>query len=432
MNVFIKLLACTGLSLMGRFAFAQTDTLYISTAQAEDLFIRQNLQLIAEKLSIGVAEAAIMQAKLWPNPTLSIQDVNPWPTEKQRNGEDEIIPPLFGSFARNTQFAVGVEQVIVMGGRRRKLVEMERVSRDIAVQYFEELLRSLKVELRNACIELSYMQEYRKTLEYQREKLELLINGYRNQVTQGNVPKSELLRLQASLLEVHSEINDLQKDMNQQQKDLNVLLCLPAPACIVVTATDLHTKAPEDLSFGKLIELADEFRPDLKEAMFQKDYAEKALRYEQSQRKPDLTLGAVYDRAGGVTPNFFGLGASMDLPFFNRNKGNIRSAQIGVRQNRLLAEQKQLEVHNEVVHAMQNYTLVYDFQRRITDEFIANLDEMLESYTRNFINKNIGIVELLDFFAAWKDNKRTMLAARKDVMISFEELQYAVGREINF
>jgi len=430
MDVFIKLLACAGMALFGRFAFAQTDTLYLTTAQAEDLFIRQNLQLIAEKLNIDVADAAIMQAKLWPNPTFSVQDVNLWTTANQRNGEDEIIPPLFGSFARNTQFAIGLEQVIVMGGRRRKLVEMEQVSRDIATQYFEELLRSLKVELRNACIEMSYMQEYRKALENQCEKLETLVNGYRSQVTQGNVSQSELLRLQSSLLEVYAEINDLQKDMNQQQKDLKVLLCIQAPTCIVITATDLNTKAPEELSVGKLIELADEFRPDLKEALFQKDYAEKVLRYEQSQRTPDLTLGANYDRAGGVTPNFFGLGASIDLPFFNRNKGNIRAAQINIRQNRLLAEQKQMEVRNEVAHAMQNYALVCAFKRRISDDFMTNLDGMLENYTRNFIHKNIGIVEYLDFFAAWKENKRTALTAQKEVMICFEELQYAVGTEI--
>ena len=430
MNVFIKSLVCAGMALICRCVSAQTDTIYVSTAQAEDLFIRQNLQLIAEKLNIDMADAAIMQAKLWPNPTLSIQDVNLWTTAEQRDGGDEIIPPLFGSFARNTQFSVGLEQVVVMGGKRRRLVEMERVTRDIAVQYFEELLRSLKVELRNACAEMLYMQEYRKVLENQRAKLDMLIGNYRNQVAQGNVSQSEMLRLQASLLEVRSEINDLQRDINQQQKDLKVLLNLSIPLYIVMVATDLNPKSPDGLPYGKLIEWADASRPDLKEAMFQKDYFEKSLRYEKSQRTPDLTLSAVYDRAGGVVNNFVGFGASIDLPFFDRNQGNIKAAQIGIRQSQTLAEHKQLEVHSEVIHAMQNYTLAYDFNRQITGEFIANLDEMQENYTRNFISKNIGIVEFLDFFEAYKENKRTMLSAQKDVKVSFEELQYAVGTEL--
>jgi cobalt-zinc-cadmium efflux system outer membrane protein len=79
---------------------------------------------------------------------------------------------------------------------------------------------------------------------------------------------------------------------------------------------------------------------------------------------------------------------------------------------------------------MQNYTLAYGFNRHITGEFIAGIDEMLESYTRNFINRNIGIVEFLDFFEAYRENKRTVLEAQKEVTVSFEELQYAVGTEL--
>ncbi len=432
MNAFTKALVCTYvyIFLAGTYVSAQTDTIYLSTAQVEDIFMKQNLQLIAEKLNIDKADAAIIQAKLWPNPTLTLDQVNLWATDTQRQGQDEIIPPLFGSFAKNTEFAVGLEQVIVLGGKRRKLVEMEQVSRDIAVQYYEELLRSLKAEVRNACAETIYMQEYRKVLENQRAKLDALIGNYHKQTVQGNVSQSQLLRLQASLLGIRSEINDLQRDMNQQQKNLKVLLAISTPTYIALTVQDTEIKAPENLLYGKLMELADASRPDLKEAMFQKDYYEKSLRYEKSQRTPDLTFIAAYDRAGNAMNDFVGFGFSIDLPFFNRNQGNIKAAQINIRQSQTQAEQKQLEVHSEVDHAMQNFMLAYDFNRQITKEFISNLDEMQEGYTRNFINKNIGIVEFLDFFEAYKENKRTMLTAQKDVKVSFEELQYAVGTEL--
>jgi len=430
MSVFTKSLVCAVVALLCRCVAAQTDTLYVSAAQAEDLFIRQNLQLIAEKLNIDIANAAIIQAKLWPNPTISIQDVNLWITDSQRNGEAEIIPPLTGSFGRNTQFAIGVEQIIVTGGKRRKLVEMERVSRDMAEQYYEELLRSLKVELRNACAEILYLQEYRKVLERQRTILEALIGNYRNQVEQGNVSRSEQLRLQASLLELQSEINDLQRGMNQQQKDLKMLLNISSPVHIILSSNNINIKSPESLSIGNLFDLADITRPDLKGAMFQLEYSGIALRYEKAFRKPDLAFSATYDRSGGVVNNFVGFGVSMDIPFLNRNQGNIKAAQISLRQSQTLVEQKQLEIRNEIIHALQNYTLVFDFNRQINNEFITDLDEMQESYTRNFILRNIGIVEFLDFFDAYKQNKRTALEAQKDVKISYEELQYVVGTEI--
>jgi cobalt-zinc-cadmium efflux system outer membrane protein len=181
MNAFIKTLVCASVALICRCVAAQTDTIYITAAQAEDLFIRQNLQLIAERLEIDIAEAAIVQAKLWPNPTLSIEDVNLWSTDDFRDEMENIFPDRTPT--PNRQFAIGIEQVIVTGGKRRKLVEMERVSRDIAVQYFEELLRSLKVELRNACAEMLYLQEYRKVLEKQRVSLDALIGNYTDKLS---------------------------------------------------------------------------------------------------------------------------------------------------------------------------------------------------------------------------------------------------------
>jgi cobalt-zinc-cadmium efflux system outer membrane protein len=408
---FIKTLVCAGMIFTCRYAASQTDTTYLSPAQAEDLFVSQNLLLIAEKLNIDLADAAVVQARLWSNPTLTIADVNIRTTGER-------------------QFAAALEQIIVTGGKRRKLVEMESATRDIAVLYFEELLRSLKVELRNACAEMLYMQEYRTTLEKQCASLEALAGNYRSQAAHGNVSRSELLRLQASLLAVRSEINGMQRDMNMQQKNLKMLLNISAPGHIVITATQTTAKPPEGLSYSRLFELAEASRPDLKEAMFKMDFAEKSLRYERAQRTPDIALSAAYDRAGGIAPNFFGFGASIDLPLFDRNQGNIRAAQTGVQQSRLYAEQKHLEICNEIIHAMQNYTLAYNFNRQIADDYISGIDEMLESYTRNFISRNIGVVEFLDFFEAYSENKRIVLEAQKEVKISFEELQYAVGAEL--
>jgi len=431
MNVFIKSLVCAGVFLLVcKNVTAQTDTIHISMAQAEDFFIRQNLELIAERLNIDIAEAEIMQARLWPNPTLIIEEVNFWVTENQRDGEDELVPPLFGSFGRDRQFVVGIEQVILLGGKRRKLVDVERVSRDIAVLHFEELLRSLKVELRNICAEMLFLQEYRKVLEMQRTNLETLIVNQRNQVAQGNVSQSELMRLQASLLEIRSEINELQREMNEQQRELKVLLNISAPVHIVITASERNIKSPTELSFDNLIDLADRHRPDLMETRAQRRFYEKSLRYERAHRIPDLELSVMFNRADGIVPNFLGFGVSMDLPIFDRNQGNIRAAQISVQQSETLIEHKQLEVFNEIREALQNYILAYDFNRQIAEDFIFDLDGMLENYTRNFIQRNIGILEFLDFFEAYRENKHIILEAQRDVKISFEELQYAVGTEL--
>jgi len=430
MNAFSKafVFLCGMLScILGR---AQNDTLYLSTAQIEHTFIQQNLQLIIEKLNIEKAEAAIVQAKLWPNPTLTVDQLNLWTTASQRRGEDEIIPPLFGSFGRNTEFSISIEQLILMGGKRRKLMAMEKVSKDIAVQYFEELLCQLKAELRINCAELIYAQKYAEVLKQQQHRLTALISNYREQVKQGNISQSQLLRLQAALLELQSELNETYKDINNKEKELRILLNIARPVYIKISDVPSNFPAPESLSLLQLRDEASRLRPDIKRAALQTDYFKQSIRYEKSQRIPDITLHATYDRAGGVVSNFIGFGLSIDLPFFNRNQGAIKSAEIGLKQSITEGSFLQTSMHNEVIQAFDNYRLAYNFSRQIATGFINNLDEIYENYTRNFINKHIGIVEFLDFFDSYKENKRAILSAEKELSISFEALQLSAGREL--
>lgn len=61
------------------------DTLTLTYNQCEAKFINENLLLMAHQFEISKAEADLIQAKLWPNPLLSIEDVNLWnPEAKQR------------------------------------------------------------------------------------------------------------------------------------------------------------------------------------------------------------------------------------------------------------------------------------------------------------------------------------------------------------
>ncbi len=430
MNAFVKASVCWCVLLAGVHVQAQNDTIPLSSVQVEEIFIKQNLQLIVGKLDIDKADAAILQAKLWPNPTFTLDQVNFWATDAQRQGVDEVIPPISGSFGKNLEFGVGIDQLIRMGGKRRKLVGMEKVSKEMAMQYYEELLRSLKVELRSACATLRYSQQYGKLLNGQQQQLEALIANYRSQTAQGNVSQTQLLRLQAALLEVQSERNEVQKEINQQQKDLRVLLNISTPVYIQLTGEGSATVAPRDLSFGKLSDMAATQRPDLKRATLQTDYYQKSIRYEKAQRVPDLTFHASYDRGGNCMLNFIGFGVSVDLPFFDRNQGGIKSARIAHTQSLAEAGQKQTEVLNEVMQAMDNYRMAYEFDSRIAREFISDLEKMQESYARNLVSRNISVVEFLDFFDAYKENKRTMLVARRDACICYEELQYAVGAEL--
>lgn len=88
----MKRILSTGIFLAFCFqASAQStiikDTLTISRAEAETIFLKNNLRLLSEKLNIDQAEAQVIQAKLWPNPTFEVSEINLW-----SNAHSEQLP----------------------------------------------------------------------------------------------------------------------------------------------------------------------------------------------------------------------------------------------------------------------------------------------------------------------------------------------------
>ena len=144
-----------------------------------------------------------------------------------------------------------------------------------------------------------------------------------------------------------------------------------------------------------------------------------------------MTISANYDRYGGVWKDFIGFGVSVDLPFFNRNQGNVRAARISRDQSLYLAQQQQNIIQHEVAASYNNYVYTYAFYKKINDDsLLPELDNMLHTYTKNLQDRNISMLEYIDFMDAYRANKQTVLTARKKVSIQFEELQYTVGTEI--
>lgn len=409
----------------------QSQTIEMTPQEIEAVFLKENLELIAEKMNIDIADADIIQAKLWENPEISISSVNLWNTKNQREEIADMSSPLFGAFGKNTEFSIELSQLIQTANKRSKLVNREKVSKEIAIEEFEEVLRGLKVELRKTITETLYYQAYLKVLNNQAESLNQLISAYQKQVNLGNISKNELLRLQSSLLELDNDINEAQEDYNGHLKDLKTLLNARPETMIEIIGGEVNPINPDHLSLADLIATAYENRPDIRTQKLQTKYHEKSLSYEKSLRVPDITVSAEYDRYGGIWKDFVGFGVSFELPFLNRNQGGIKAARISRDQSQYLTRQQQNVAQHEIGEALNNYIQAYKFYTKIeNNELISELDKMLAAYTKNLLSRNVSMLEYIDFMEAYRTNKEIILSSKKKVALSFEELQYTTGSEI--
>lgn len=417
--------------LLGSCNLVAQDTLKLGRLDCERIFLEQNLSLLAEKLEVPKAEAQVLQAKLWPNPTFTFDQVNFWATRGQTGGE-MTAAPLFGKWGKNQQFAAEVEQLILTAGKRKKLMAVEQVSVEKSKEYFEELLRNLKLELRSQLTELQFLQYNKSIYQEQIKSIQKLTSVYQKQVQEGNIPRGEYVRLKALELGFSKNINDLNQDINDVQKELKVLMRLPANSFVVLNEEgfERNVAALESTPLTFLISNAQDARPDLKLAALEESYFNRLYTYEKAQKVPNLNFKSSYDRNGSTMLNFVGFGVSMDLPFFNKNQGNIRQAQIGVKQAKILFEQKEQTIENEIVLAYQNLKTSTLFLKSIEEGYGQTLDELLQAYTKNFSNRNISMLEYIDYVDAYLENKKIILEATKNVNEKAEELNYTVGKDV--
>ncbi|AJA70019.1 heavy metal RND efflux outer membrane protein, CzcC family [Myroides odoratimimus] len=400
--------------------------LTLSKEEAEALFLEQNLELIAKNLEISQAEAQLLQAKLWPNPTFEVSEINFWKTT-----DIEEQPKLIGNWGEAQQYAFRVEQLIQTGGKRRKTIDLQKLTIEEKQQEFESIIRELKLELRGNLSNLQILQEQQKIYEKQIESTKSLISAYKNQLDQGNISQAQYIRLKAAELQFKKELVNINKELEEAIKDFKNFINIGNSTLVVITD---KLVAPEkevsELELENWIITAQEQRPDALKSKTLEKQSEKRLEIEKAQRVPDITLGVDYDRGGNIMRDFVGFGISFDLPIFDRNKGGIKEAKIDIELAKLDTQSKLNEIANDIVEAFRNYYHAEQLYKDIDSEYESQLDQLLDAYHKNFKKKNVSLIEYLDFVEAYIENKTILLETKKDLNDHFEKLQYAVGQDL--
>jgi len=416
---------CVATGTHGQYA---SDTLAVTPTEAEAVFLQRNLRLLAGKLDIDMAKAQVIQAKLWPNPVLSIGEVNPW-----SNRDAEVLGRLFGDWGNHAQVAVDVEQLIQTAGKRRKRIAVAEAGLVVAEHSFEDLLRSLQAEFRTEMAELYRTQAGMVVYQGVLGQLRQLLGGYQRQVAQGNISRSEYMRLQASEVALMKAIDDLRRENGEAQRQLKTLMGLTPQQELILTGggvTDIPIDVLNALDAPTLQEWANTHNAELAALQSGTVQADWQLRYEQAQRVPDVTVSAGYDRGGNIMRDFVGLGIAVDLPFFNRNQGNIKAAQLALAQSRLLADDKKNEAESEAIRIWKDLLAIIARREHMGTQYEADMDTLLASYHRNFAERHISLLEYLDFLEAYLHSKDTLLDTEKELRVQYEALRYHVGNQL--
>lgn len=401
-------------------AHAVEGTLPLTLAEAEARFLSHNLSLIAERYNIDMAQAQVVQAKLFENPVISLE----------QNVYNRLNGRYFDVGAEG-EAIVEVEQLIYIAGQRNKRVRLEKINTEIAGYQFNEVMRTLGSDLKEKFIELYYTRKALTVYEREISYLTRLLDVYRQQSELGNISMLERSRLQALLLSLQQERNEADNKALSLAADLRILVGLdggmmPEP---VFDEGALDKIDLEAIPFASLSQrLAD--RPDLRMAGASIQASEAGVKLQKSLAFPEVSLKGVYDRAGSFINNYFAVGMSVSVPVFNRNQGNIKAARLAVLQNgnrEMLARQ---QADNELFTAYARLDKALQLYRSSNKELEQNFNCIIEGVNDNFQKRNISLLEFIDYYETYKETCLQLYDIRKQVVLAAEGLNTVVGTNV--
>lgn len=395
-----------------------------SLQEAEQLFLNQNIEIQEGKAELYVAESAIQQAKLFNNPELTLEQVNLWSTQSQRDGESTVIPPVIGSVGKNTQFSIGIEQEIRLGGKRKKGVQLARLNHRLTSLKQAYSSEEALLHFRSLLFEKDYYKAYQLTLREELDLLHQVSQTYEKQRELGFISTSDLLRIQAAEYVVEQEYMEANQAWSQLNELIHSLLGRSITEQIEIDYSSIRFELPDILEQHEL------HHPLLQMGQEEIQLKRKSLALEKAQKIPDIRLSGNYDRHGGVWPNFIGFGIRFTLPIWNRNQGNIKAAQtlLDLEQSKLDAQR--IALQNKIHTELNTYNQLVAFREKITQDFTdESLKQIQQSYLKNLLQKNISLIEFLDFTDTYKERQKILLETDRKLHTQYFTLRYTLGHK---
>jgi cobalt-zinc-cadmium efflux system outer membrane protein len=396
-----------------------SDTLKLSINDAESQFLKNNLQLIIQHYNIDNAQAQIITARLFQNPDFNFSNVLYNPVTKR----------VFDVSKNGGEYTAGISQLFLTAGKRNKNIQLAKIGVQQSQYQFFDLLRTLKLTLRNDFFTVYYLQQSAKVYDQEIQSLATILKAYKEQYAKGNIAQKEVLRIQSQLYSLQAELTGLQVGMDSTQSQLKLLIrAKPNIYLLPQYSYDLDGKQVlTDVSYHSLLDSAYNNRYDLRLAKLNVDYNKLNLKLQKATAIPDVSVNINYDKQASYIKDYTGVGIDIPLPLFNRSQGAIKQARIAIDQSNVQLQSQQDQVESDVA---TNYTIAARYEKvynSFDPQFKGDFTHLVQEVVKNYQKRNISLLEFLDFYDSFKVNAIQLNNIQLSRITSLEQLNYVTG-----
>jgi cobalt-zinc-cadmium efflux system outer membrane protein len=376
----------------------------VSLEQAVQEALAQNLDLMAEKLNVSVAEAREITARLRPNPVLTVSG--------------QTLNVLGAKYSPDTplgpnQLNIHTDFPIERGHKREERIEVARQEKSLAELAFREMMRQVIADVQSAFVDVQLARENLALAQENLKSLEGVVTINEARLKSGDLAQVELDRSRLAALQYRAAVQQAQLQYDQARMQLQQLMGRRQKSPDFLVAEPIRRDPVIDPQ-PEIARLALARRPDFLVQQQTQARSQADLRLQMANGKVDYTVGTEYTHqsAWGVSGSSMGVYFSMPLPVFNKNQGEIARAQREIRLAGARREALESNIQTEVEKAYRQCTISREILTHVETEMLAKSRSVRDTTEYSYRRGEASLIEYLDAQRAFNDTMQNFNEAR--------------------
>lgn len=401
-------------------ALAQNDfvaTNALSLADAKRIAFERNWDLLAAKSGMDSAQAQLLVAKEFPNPTFSISTA--------KIGSHENSTALGnGLWSRSYDTIFAVNQLIEIGGKRRDRKISAAAGVAGARARFFDARRLLEQGVTKAYVAALLADENARVLSESSAKLQ-----HETEIAQVRLKAGDISDSDEKQIENNADVFDLQAKSAaaaavQARIAVEILLGEPQPKGDWTPSESLT-----QMSFAApTLAETNVARADVLAAQADLRQSQVDLKLQKAMRIPDPTFSILAEHnppGGGPAEDTVGIGVSFPLPLWNWNRGEIKSAQATVDKNSFALAKARAQVAADIANAQTEFREASERLARYQNQILPKSEKVRAAVAFAYEKGGASLVDLLEAERADNDARLATAQAMADATSAVADLQAA-------
>ncbi|MCP2621093.1 TolC family protein, partial [Candidatus Aminicenantes bacterium AC-334-E05] len=377
------------------------------------LALKFNPELISLRKQIGIAEARIIQSRLWPNPHIEF--------------EAEDIPRENLGFQKSKNI-VSLSQEVLIGGKIALRTKVAQIEKEIVALKYEEKFREVIAEIKKAFYGVLATQQKVEVARRTVEIAQSLFDSIKKRFDAGVAPQTELIKARIELERAKVKLFNAKAKFSIAEKRLKTIIGLPKLK-IKEYRGRLRDSFPKLLK-EDLVKIVLKTHPGLLAQKKEKELAQLKLKLAKVQRIPDIEFRVGYGKDTLVKEDIAEFSIGIPIPIFNLNQGKIIEALLNIRKAETDYKARENDILLELDEKLTVFSRTLNQIKKYQEIILPEAKKSLDLVRKGFEQGKLSYLDLLDAQRTLAETQEIYIEVIESLNDSAAELEKLIGRAL--